>query len=82
MDFIYETAHDLLEDRSDYQIVIEHLEKAAGKSHYSGYKRKLIAALYEEIGDDEASLRALEKDLKYVTGNSIVGKELAEIRLP
>jgi len=60
-----ETAYDLLEDRDDYQIVIEYLEKAAGKSLYSSYKRQLLAALYEELGDDEASLRALEKDLKY-----------------
>jgi uncharacterized Zn finger protein len=64
-DFIYETAHDLLEDRDDYQIVIEHLEKAAGKSFYSSYKRQLLATLYEEIGDDKASLRALEMDLTY-----------------
>jgi uncharacterized Zn finger protein len=65
VDFIYETAYDLLEDRSDYQIVIKHLEKAVESSSFSSYKRQLLAGLYEEIGDDEASLRALEKDLQY-----------------
>ena len=64
-DFIYESAYELLEDRDDYQIVIDHLEKGAGKSSYSSYRNQLLAELYEEIGDDEASLRSLEKDLNY-----------------
>ena len=64
-DSIYEAAYELLEDKSDYQIVIGHLEKAISSSRYSSYKRELLAELYEEIGDDEASLRALEMDLTY-----------------
>jgi uncharacterized Zn finger protein len=64
VDSIYETVKELLEDKSDYQIVINHLEKAV-KSSNSSYKRELLANLYEKIGDNEASLRTLESNLHY-----------------
>jgi uncharacterized Zn finger protein len=65
VDSIYDTAYDLLESKSDYQIVINHLEKGAKSSTNRSYYTQLLAELYEEIGDDEASLKALENNLHY-----------------
>jgi hypothetical protein len=63
-DSIYETVYELLEYKSDYQIVINHLEKKFKSSSHS-YNRELLAELYDKIGDDEARLRILESKLQY-----------------
>ncbi|MEK7396676.1 MAG: SWIM zinc finger family protein, partial [Candidatus Poribacteria bacterium] len=63
-DSIYDTVDELLEEKSDYQIVINYLEKPA-KSSYSGHRKELLADLYERIGDNEASLKILENNLHY-----------------
>lgn len=65
VDSVYETAHDLLEDKSDYQIVIEHIERMAKSHSFSSYYTGLLAGLYEELGDEEASLKTLESNLQY-----------------
>jgi len=64
VDSVYETVESLLKDKDDYQIVINYLEKKV-KSGHSDHYQGLIADLYEQIGDDEASLRILEKNLHY-----------------
>ena len=64
-DFIYETVDELLEDKSDYQIVIDCLEKEVKSSTDISYNQILLASLYEEIGDDESSLKILQSNLHY-----------------
>ena len=64
-DFIYEIVRDLLENKSDYQIVIDYLQKMIKPGSFSSYYQQLLSGLYEEIGDDEAALRTLESNLEY-----------------
>ena len=65
-DIIYKTAHDLLSDRSDYQIIIDCMERIAESPSRPSQNHVLLAHLYKEIGDDGARLMVLESSLRDV----------------
>jgi len=64
-DFIYDAAENICTERSDYQILIDTLEKKAKSDTFSGYYITLLANLYAKIGDEDAQLKTLESRLEY-----------------
>ncbi len=61
-DAIYDTVMDLCLEKKDFQAVIEKLESRSGGSSYI---RDLLASLYRSIGDEDAELAVLERELQY-----------------
>jgi uncharacterized Zn finger protein len=62
VDAVYDTVMDLCSEKRDFQLVIEKLES---DSRSSSYTRDELAHLYRSIGDEEAELAVLERELKY-----------------
>ena len=65
VDSIYEAAHSLCSEKSDYQILIQKLEGHVSKSLSRSYYQSLLSRLYEEVGDADSQLRVLESNLEY-----------------
>jgi hypothetical protein len=61
-DAVYDTVMDLCSERRDFQLVIEKLESGRRNSSYT---RGQLAHLHRLIGDEEAELAVLERELKY-----------------
>ena len=60
-DAVYDTVMDLCSEKQDFQIVIEKLES---RRESSSYVRGLLASLYQLVGNEEAELAVLERELK------------------
>lgn len=62
VDAVYDTVMDLCSEKRDFQLVIEKLESGRRSSSYT---QGQLADLYRLIGDEEAELAVLERDLTY-----------------